>query len=125
MTCGLCKKAQKDGFRNDIHCPGIETVDQCPTGEVGKLGPELAGFAWLLERFLPLAGNGLGAWQPDAFRLIFETYGVPPGEKPVLADLLLVVLRAIGEVREKDRETETGGDLADRQEKILAWLPRK
>lgn len=124
MTCGLCKKAQKDGFRNDS-CQGIETVDQCPTGEVGKLGPELAGFRFLLDRFLPLVGNGLGAWQPDAFRLVFETYGVPQGQRPVLADFLLVVLKAIGEARSKKDEANQGGSMEERQEQIMAMLPRK
>jgi hypothetical protein len=125
MTCGLCGQAQKDGFRNDIHCLGIETVDECPTGEVGKLHKKLAGFKWLLDRFLPVAGNGLGAWQPDAFRLVFETYAVPQGQRPVLADFLLVVLKTIQEVRGRKQDEDQGGSVEERQAAILGMLPRK
>jgi hypothetical protein len=149
MTCGLCRQAQKDGLRHvtppgdpngtchaevqsdEGGCAGIETVERCPTSEVARLGPELAGFTFLLDRFLPLAGNGMGGWNPDAFRHVFEIYSVPKGQRPVLADFFLIVLSALREVRDVGTapagrpENEDSPELKKRRAKVLAMLPRK
>lgn len=110
MTCGLCRQAQRDGFRNDP-CPGmdgIETlgsspVETCPTGEVVRLAPTLGRFKWLLERVWPQLWNGMGGVQPDALRHAFEVYGVPPGQKPVLNDFFNIVIFTAREATDRSR----------------------
>jgi len=125
MTCGLCRKSRKDKLRDENDCPGIETVDECPTGEVGQLGPELAGFKFLLDRFLPLAFSGMGGVQPDAFRIVFDTWGVPAGQRPVLVDFLLVVVKAMRDAEKNKQDRDQGGSVEERQKQIMAMLPRK
>lgn len=88
MSCGICRRSQKDGFRT-VRCGGIDTVPECPTGEIPKLMPENAPF-W--ELFLRMR-HGL------SFESAVTLYGVPAGQRPVLHDKLLALMDVLAEIR--------------------------
>lgn len=101
MTCGMCRRAQQD-FDNITPCDGIEFVDECPrdADKVPKLDQENEGFWFLMLRILPGLSNGFGGFDYNAIINVFNIYEVPQGQRPILHDKCLIVMRAISECRE-------------------------
>lgn len=104
MTCPLCQRTQADGFR--AVCRGIDHVDECPTGEVPKLKENTRQFWWLFERILPGLCNPFGGFDFNAITSVCDTYAIEAGERPVIHELCLVVIEAIQDVREKEKNLE-------------------
>lgn len=98
----MCKRSQRDGFR--APCPGIEEVPECPRGEVPRLMSENERFRlFLVSRIFPGLCDGWGAFRYETISEAFRMYNIPDGERPVLMDKCLMVIRAIQEVREAER----------------------
>lgn len=103
MSCNLCRRSQRDGYRPHVQCEGIESVKECPTGEVAVLAPENQKFWALFLRMLPGLVDGLGGFDYSAITTVMDVYGVPPGERLVIFDKALAVIYGIQEVREAER----------------------
>lgn len=102
MTCGFCRRAQEDGFK-EIDCKGIDAVDECPAGEVPKLSPSNLRAWFLISRILPGLFDGYGAANYEAIEAVFRIYQTPPGQRAVLLDKCIIVISAIQEAREAER----------------------
>jgi len=103
MTCELCRRSQRDGFRK-VKCDGIDTVDKCPTGEVVRLARENEYFNNVIwPRVSPGLSNGFGGVNYDAIQFVFNLLQIPGGEQPVIFDQVLAVTAAINEIHEKER----------------------
>jgi len=100
MTCGICRRAQKDGFRT-IDCKGITTVEECPSHELVKLQRGNEGFWFLFQRILPGLQDGFGGFNYDAIIKVFDLYQVPSGQRVLLFDKCLIVISAIVDARKK------------------------
>jgi len=103
MTCAICRRAQKDGFR-DIRCKGIETVPECPTNEVPKLMAENEPFWFVFQRMLPGLFDGYGGVNFAAIIQVLDLYGVPAGQRPIVHDGCLTVIGAIRELQEQNKK---------------------
>lgn len=99
----MCRRTQGDGFR-DQTCKGIEVVKKCPTGEVPYLVKRNRGFLFLYRRMAPFLQAGFGGFNDSAVTLAFDTYHVPEGKRPVYLDKVIVLISAIQEVREKEKD---------------------
>lgn len=99
----MCRRSQEDGFLQ-IKCDGIDTVAKCPTGEVPKLCEKNRGFKFLLDRMLPGLCDAYGGFDFNAIGHVFELYGVPEGQRPVIHDKLMVVIDVIREVRKAEEK---------------------
>jgi len=102
MTCAICRRAQKDGFR-ETPCRGIEHVAACPTGEVPKLMRENEPFWFVFQRMLPGLFDGYGGVRFAAIGEVLDLYGVPQGQRPIVHDSCLVVIGVIRELQEQER----------------------
>ncbi len=101
MTCGLCQRSQRDGFRKNVKCDGIDTVDECPTKEVPKPSPENELFWQLFQRILPGLPNGMGGYNLEAIETVMNLYQVPEGQRPIIFDKCLAVITVIQEIMSK------------------------
>ena len=100
MTCGTCRRIQKDGLRAQ-QCPGIDAVKKCPTGEIPKLSADNRLFWHVFSRLLPGFTDGLGGFRYEAIPVILDTYNVPEGQRPIFMDRCTAVMAAIMENRKK------------------------
>ena len=100
MTCGICRRSQRDGFR-DVKCDGIETVDACPTNEIPKLAPENEWFWSLFQRMLPGLPNGMGGWNFQVIELVMNLYQVPKGQRLIIWDKCMAVITVLQEIASK------------------------
>jgi len=107
MTCEKCFDEQAGGYRPP--CDGIESVDECPYGEVPKLSDENKKFWWLFERIQPGLYDGFGGINYAAITEAFRIYGVPASQRPVVFERCLLAAAAIKEVKE---QKETDGQAA-------------
>ena len=103
MTCALCRRSQEDGFRK-IRCKGIDHVDECPTGEVPKLLPGNRRFWEICRAALPGLFDGFGGVNYLAISYIMDLYGVPEGQRPIVHDKFLAVVKGIDEIKEQERK---------------------
>jgi len=102
MTCGICRRAQKDGFRK-FDCKGISTVRECVSHELVKLHEGNEGFWFLFQRILPGLQDGFGGFNYDAINIVFDLYKmwITSGQRPLLFDKCLIVISAIVDARKK------------------------
>ncbi|MBU1067661.1 hypothetical protein KKE60_07720 [Patescibacteria group bacterium] len=98
MTCNLCQRSQRDGFRN-FKCQGIETIDQCPTGEIARLAPENERFWDLFSRILPGLCDGFGGFNYRAIEFVMDVQNVSAGQRPIIFDKCLIMISVIEEGR--------------------------
>jgi hypothetical protein len=99
MTCEFCLRLQHDKFRGE--CKGIDHVAECPTKEVPKLTEENERFVWLFSRISHGLWNGMGGADLGVVNEVCELFGVPEGERPVILDKTIAVMRAVNEIRQK------------------------
>jgi len=104
MTCGTCQQIQKDFPGARAPCEGIDSVEECPTGEVAKLARSNERFWFLVQRILPGAFDGWGAVQYGAIDSVLRAFGVPREEHAVIYEKCLTVLTVIREIREQERK---------------------
>ena len=102
MTCGFCRNAQEAKWRES--CQGIDHVEECPTKEVQKLAPANHTAVELFYKMLPGLQNGMGGWDYGAIREVFGIYRVSKGERPVLFDKVLIMIRAIMQIQETSKQ---------------------
>lgn len=102
MTCGICRRSQKDGFKK-IKCDGIESVEKCPGGDIPKLSRENKKAWWLLNRMLPGFYSAQGGFDYSVISLVFNLYNVPAGQRPILYDKFIHVIDAVIKMRKKNK----------------------
>ena len=101
MDCSICRRSQKDGFRK-FKCEGIDYVDECRTKEVPKLHKENMRIWNFLLSYIGILFDGFGGFNVQGLKVVFETCGIPEGERPVLLDSAVNVVRVIRELRKED-----------------------
>jgi len=97
MECSFCVRLQKDGFPGSegLNCKGIEYVDEChrPGGKAQKLSGQN-------RKLLDLFGR-MNIVGPE---VVFKTYRVPIGQRPIILDRYIGLLSAIKRIREKSND---------------------
>lgn len=68
------------------------------------MAPENERFVFLLWKILPGLCDGYGGFNYDAISFVLDRYGVPEGQQPIIIDRCLVIINAIQEIREEERE---------------------
>ena len=81
-------------------------MDECPIKEVPKLLPENSRFLFLWARIVPFLFSGMGGADAQAVVAVFDMYQIDHSQRPVLLDKCLVILSAIREVQEAEKETK-------------------
>jgi len=92
-----------------VGCPGIDFVERCPRGLVPKLDPGNEGFLELFLRLLPGLFDGYGAARYEAIDYIMRHYGIQKPMRPIFHDKCLVMIQAVGEIREEKRRDHGQG----------------
>lgn len=106
MTCGICRRSQKDGFTRGFVCEGIEHVEHCKrqTDRIPKLSRENERFRHYFTRMLPGLFDGFGGCNYQSITSVLETYRVPLGERPVVMDKALVLVEVMRQIREAEKK---------------------
>jgi len=102
MTCGICKRIQRDG--NKPTCPGIEGVPECPDGAVPKLDEALCPFVEFFNRIACGVFDGMGGARLESINTGMEMSRVPEAQREGVFDMCLAAIHAVGEAREANRE---------------------
>lgn len=105
MTCGICRRSQRDGFR-EVRCEGVETVETCPTGEIPKLLCGNERFSEALLRQIQVLRDGFGGVSAANLQALMDAYGVPVGQRPVCMEKAAAMIRGIDQVREEERDRD-------------------
>ena len=101
MDCGICRRSQKDGFRK-FKCEGIDYVDECRTKEVPKLSRENEPLCDFLLRYIGVLFDGFGGFNVQGLQALFDIYGIPEGQRPVVLDGAVRIVGVIRELRAKN-----------------------
>ncbi len=108
MTCDLCRQAQRDGFKPDVSCEGIDHVDTCPTDEVPKLDETNQSFMhFFIERLLPGLFGFEGTLDYQAIRFAFDTYGTSRHARPFVMEKILAIIRVLQELKQEERHAQS------------------
>lgn len=94
----MCIQGQKDGFKGELNCKGIQWENKCPTGDVPKLTGQNLNFLNIYFRIEPGLNLG-GRYDYNAIQIVFDNYQIPPSVRPVYFDKVLVVIQAIREIK--------------------------
>ena len=92
-----------DGFCNFI-CAGIETVNNCPIGNVPKLLVENEDFWQIFLKMLPGLIYDNGGVNYASAQIIIDALGIEKTSHAVIYDKINICAVAIREAQERERE---------------------
>lgn len=109
MDCNLCRRSQEDHKQGPV-CRGIDTVAECPTGQIPKIMEGNEAFLDLFDRILPGLFDAWGGLHIDTVQTVCDLRAVPPGERPIILDKVLMCVKAIREVEDVERQKRVRQD---------------
>ncbi len=99
----MCRVQQEKGLWAGA-CQGVKWVEACPRAWVPNLAPENKRFWELFTRIMPGLFDGFGGVQYQAITEVLDLFGVPAGQRVIIHDKCLLMIKIWREVKEAERK---------------------